>query len=236
MNRENLLFGCIGLLLGLIVGFVGSNYMNRSSAPAVGSLATDQTALPENHPSIDGQTETAMIADVQATLELADQEPDNFDAQVKAGEMFFRIRRFDEAVKYYTRASELRPDDRQVMVNLGNVNFDAERLEEAEKWYAAALEKKADDVTVRTDMGLTFLLRKPKDIDRAIAEFNKSLEYDPKHALTLQNLVVAYTEARNFEKANETVQRLEEADPGNAVIPKLKESISKAAANGQGAG
>ncbi|MCO6510527.1 MAG: tetratricopeptide repeat protein [Aridibacter famidurans] len=234
MNKDNILFAIVGLLAGLIVGFMGANYINKNAAPAPGTLGANQMGLPPDHPAVQGQADPAAMQDVQAAIDAAEKQPDDFDSQVKAAELFFRIQRYDDAIKYYSRANEIRPDDYQVIVNLGNANFDASKFLEAEKWYASALEKKADDVNVRTDMGLTFLLRDPKDVDRAIAEFVKSLEYDPKHALTLQNLVVAYTEKKDAAKATETLTRLEEVSPGNEVIPRLREAISKTSAPTQG--
>lgn len=234
MNKDNILFAIVGLLLGLIVGFMGANYINKNAAPAAGTLGANQMGLPPDHPAVQGQTDPAAMQDVQAAIDAAEKQPDDFDSQVKAAELFFRIQRYDDAIKYYSRANEIRPDDYQVIVNLGNASFDASKFLEAEKWYASALEKKADDVNVRTDMGLTFLLREPKDVDRAIAEFVKSLEYEPKHALTLQNLVVAYTEKKDAAKATETLARLEEVSPGNEVIPRLREAISKVSAPTQG--
>lgn len=230
MNKDNILFAIVGLLLGLIVGFMGANYLNRNAPSPQAGLPPEQMGLPPDHPNVQGQTDPAAMQDVQAAIDAAEKNPDDFDSQVKAAELFFRIQRYDEAIKYYSRANGIRPDDYQVIVNLGNANFDANKFAEAEKWYAAALEKKADDVNVRTDMGLTFLLREPKDVDRAISEFTKSLEYNPNHALTLQNLVVAYTEKKDVQKAKETLARLESADSSNQVIPRLREAIEKASA------
>ena len=81
-------------------------------------------------------------------------------------------------------------------MNLGNAYFDTEKFEEAEKWYASALVKKADDVNVRTDLSLTFIFRDKPNYDRAIQEFQRSLELDPNHPQTIQNLTVAHTKKR----------------------------------------
>src|SRR3712207_7921773 len=54
--------------------------------------------------------------------------------------------------------------------------------ETAEKWYAAALAKNPDDLNVRTDLGLTFYLRQPPNIERAIAEDRKSTRLNSSHA------------------------------------------------------
>ncbi len=233
MNKENILFATVGLLLGLIVGFMGANYLNRNAAPAA-TNAANQLGLPADHPAIQGQADPAAIQEAQTASEKAEAEPENFDSQVKAAELLYRLQRFDDAVKYYTRANAIKPDDYQVIVNLGNATFDGQKFVEAEKWYAKALDIRQDDVNVRTDLGLTFIFREPPDYDRAVAEFTRSLELDPKHPQTLQNLVVAYTKKNDAAKATETLTRLEEADPGNQSIPKLKEEIAKVAPPGAG--
>ena len=236
MNKENSLFAAVGLLLGLIVGFMGANYMNRNAAP-VGALDANNplAGLPPDHPAVQqGQLSQQAMQEIQAATEKAEAEPQNFDAQLKAGELSYQLQRYDDAIKYLVKANELQPDNYSVIVNLGNANFDATKFTEAEKWYAKALEQKADDVNVRTDMGLTFIFREPPDYDRAVEEFIKALEVKPDHPQTLQNLVVAYAKKNDAAKANETLAKLEDADPGNQAIPKLKEEIAKVSAPGSG--
>ena len=67
-----------------------------------------------------------------------------------------------------------------------------DKLETAQKWYEDALTRKSDDVNVRTDLGLTYFLREPKNIDKAIDEYQNALKINPSHEGTLQNLAVAY--------------------------------------------
>ena len=236
MNKDNILFAVIGLLFGLIVGFVGANYINRNAAPVGGIDPNNQLAgLPPDHPAVQqGQLSQQAMLEIQAAQEKADAEPQNFEAQQKAGELLYQVQRFDDAIKYLSKANELQPDNYAVIVVLGNATFDAMKFEEAEKWYAKALEQKSDDINVRTDMGLTFIFREPPDYDRAVAEFLKSLEVNPNHPQTLQNLVVAYAKKNDAAKANETLAKLEAADPGNQSISKLKEEIEKISAPGSG--
>lgn len=235
MNKENVLFGVVGLLAGLIIGFMFANSVNQGGA-AGSTAATAMKAnsnMPPDHPSIPpgttmpGGTQGAMQPEVTAAIEKAKQSPDDFDAQIKAAEMFYQIDRLDEAIKYLAAANKLRPDEREVIVHLGNANFDSDKYEEAEKWYTAALAKKADDINVRTDLGLTFMFRKQPNYDRAIEEFNRSLEIDPNHVQTLQNLTVAFTKKGDTAKANATVARLEGLDPKNTSLAKLKDDITK---------
>jgi tetratricopeptide (TPR) repeat protein len=71
-------------------------------------------------------------------------------------------------------------------VQLANLYFDAERYDDAIKWYEDALALQPNDVNVSTDLGVCYYyINQP---DKALAQFEKSLELDPKHAKTLLNV------------------------------------------------
>jgi tetratricopeptide (TPR) repeat protein len=232
MKKENILFGVIGLLGGLIIGFMFANSINQNAAVPVAAADNikSNSNLPAGHPDIGSGgkgTKGEMSPDVSAAIEKAKQSPNDFDAQLKGAEAYYSAEKFDEAINLLKAANKLKPDDRDVLVHLGNANFDAEHYDEAEKWYTAALAKKPDDVDVRTDMGLTFVFRDPPNYDRAIQEFTKSLQTDPNHELTLQNLTVAYTKKGDAARAQATLTKLETVNPQNKSIEKLKEDIQK---------
>ena len=227
VTKDNILFGIIGLLIGLIVSFIFTNSVNQSYG--IGSEARQNANLPVGHPDLpaDGSTGPGggSIPEVQAAIEKARSEPDNFDAQMKAAELFYQIQRFEGSIEFLARANKLKPTDYGVTVQLGNANFDSNKYPEAEKWYSEALSKKPDDVNVRTDLGLTFVFREPPNYDRAIQEFKRSLELDPNHVQTLQNLTVAYTKKGDLASAKATLAKLEAVDPSNAAIAKLREGL-----------
>lgn len=228
INKENILFAIVGLLAGAIIGFMGANSLNQKGqlSPAGGTTAATTTgAMPGGHPPMGG--DGGNMVDIQSAIEKARNEPDNFDAQIKAAEMFYQIQRFEGSIEFLQRASKLKPGDYDTLVNLGNAYFDANRYDDAEKTYLEALTIKPDEPNVRTDLGLTYVVRQPPDYDKAIKEFNTALAKDPKNAMALQNLIVAYTKKGDAAKANEAVAKLEAADPSNAQIAKLKEEIAK---------
>lgn len=228
MNKNNLLFGAIGLFVGLIIGFWYANSVNQGATAPVASVLPANANVPPGHPDISGgSNQTGMGPEVQAALEKAKQSPEDFDAQLKAAELYYQISRFDEAISFLKAANELRPDSYEIIVHLGNANFDSDRYDEAEKWYAEALARNAEDASVRTDLGLTFVFRNPPNYDRAIEEFNRSLNVDPNHIQTLQNLTVAYTRKGDRARAEETLTRLESVDAGNTAIKRLKDDIAK---------
>lgn len=238
MTKDNILFAVIGLLLGVIVGYVFANTVNqrgytppRADASRSTGQVSQSTELPENHPSVAANStgdQGAVSSNDAAALQQAQAEPDNFDAQMQAAAIQYQNHRFDEAIQLLTRANQLRPDNYETIVALGNTNFDAGRYEIAEKWYTSALSKNPKDVNVRTDLGLSFMFRTPADYDRAIKEFRQSLATDPNHEQTLQNLTVALTKKGSYDEADATLKKLAEVNPSNPSMTKLRTDLETA--------
>ncbi|HKP69510.1 MAG TPA: tetratricopeptide repeat protein [Pyrinomonadaceae bacterium] len=237
MTKDNVLFIVIGLLAGFMIGFFFANSVNQGalvSSPGSTTTGLPSTgmpqgggSLPEGHPAVPGSGGGGAIPEVQAAIDKAKQNPTDFDAQIKAAELYYQIQRYDGAVEFLKKATELRPDDYGALVQLGNAYFENEKYDDAEKTYSKALAKKPDDVNVRTDLGLTYVFRDNAEYDRAIQEFKKVLEKDPNHVQALQNLTVAYTKKSDATNASATLARLEAADAKNESIPRLKEEIQK---------
>ena len=229
MSKENFLFAVIGLLLGLIIGFFVTNSLNQSMiAPAPAASTLTSAGLPAGHPSVpDGQGGSGAVPEIQAAIDKARQNPNDFEAQMKAAELYYQIQRFDGAAEFLKKANEIQPENLEVIVNLANAYFDAGRYDEAEKWYTTALTKKPDNVDVRTDLGLTFVFRDKPNYDRAISEFKTVLQENPSHIQALQNLTVAYTKKPDAANAVATLAKLEQVDPTNSSIQKLREDIDK---------
>lgn len=233
ITKENILFCIVGLLGGLIVGFMFANSVNQSQIGTPAASASSMPGgqgMPGGHPPMGGGQDGNM-EDITVAIEKAKSEPDNFDAQIKAAELFYQIGRFEGAIEFLQKASKIKPDDYVTMVNLGNAFFDSNKFDEAEKAYADALAKKPDDLDVRTDLGLTYVMRPQPDFDKAVKEFTTVLEKDPNHKMALQNLTVAYTKKGDAKKANETLAKLEAVDPQGGAAPKLKEEIAKIGSN-----
>ncbi len=232
MNKENILFGAVGLLAGLIIGFFATNSLNKGSAGMGTSADMKQNSnIPPGHPEIPGGGQAGapgvMQPEALAAIEKAKQSPNDFEAQMKAAEMYYSVDKMDESIALLKRANQIKPDDRETVVQLGNVNFDAGHFEEAEKWYTQALAKKPDDIGVRTDLGLTFFYRDPPNYDRALQEYARSLEIDPNHEQTLQNMAVALAKKGDGAKATAALTKLEAINPKNTSIPKIREEVAK---------
>jgi len=229
MNKENSLYGIIGLLLGLIIGYIGTNFINSSAPVSPANNAASASALPPDHPPTtdpgSGSADGAPQANVMGVIEQARKDPANFEAQMKAADMFQQINRKEGALEFYERAVKIKPNDYDLLVNLGNATFDLEHYEDAAQWYEQALKIKPDDVTVRMDLGLTYYYRSPRDLERAIEIFRAVLKADPRHEKTLQNLAQALVDKGDKSAAAETLKQLEKVNPSNQAIAQLRSRL-----------
>src|SRR5438552_1033841 len=186
MTRDNLLFAIIGILLGFIAGFLlAGNISQREAAGRAGAMTTQgsQQSLPPNHPPVAGGDQTAgeggqqMLATVQTAMKQARENPNDFEAQVKAADLEYQIQRFDQAIEYLLAANKLKPDDALVLAMLGVANLDGGHFDAAEKWYRAALQRKPDDMPSLD--GLCAALLSKGDAKGAEEAINKLAKIDP---------------------------------------------------------
>src|SRR6266571_6634621 len=126
MTRDNLLFVIIGVLLGFIGGFMfGSSLSQRQPVPVAG-IGRGQT---NPHPQLGSDSNSnplgQMPEEVMKMLDQVRKEPTNFEAQVKAAELYYQIQRYDDAIRYLLKANRLRPDDFETITNLAMMNTES---------------------------------------------------------------------------------------------------------------
>lgn len=228
MSKENSLYGIIGLLIGLIIGYAGTNSLNGKPPLPESGTAAQSAALPPDHPPANGASGAdggSPQGETVAVIEQARKDPTNFEAQMKAADQFRQINRKEGELEFYLNAVKLKPNDHELLVRLGDTTFDLARYEEAANWYEQALKIKPADATVKMDLGLTFYLRQPRDLERAIDHFRAALKIDPRHEKTLQNLTQALIEKGDKAAAAESLKQLEQASPGNPSIAQFRSKL-----------
>lgn len=234
MNKQSVLFTFIGLLIGFVAGFFLANNINRSAVLQPTVSPNPATAGAPNNPQTpsvsikEQQPNAPMMPEIQQTLDRAEKEPDNFQAQIRAGEIYLKIQNVEKANEFLSRATAVaRQDNFQETATLGNGYFDVKNYPEAEKWYSLALAKNPDDVDVRTDLGSTFMERANPDLDRAVKEYRTSLEKNPSHENTLFNLSLALMRKGDAAGAQAELARLEKTNPQSPLVPRLKDKLSQ---------
>jgi tetratricopeptide (TPR) repeat protein len=177
MNRENILFAIIGILLGFIVGFMFASSMSQKAAQTQTAGASQN--MPADHPPVGGTGQApmdpaAMREQVTSQIEKARNEPTNFEAQVTAAGLYDQIGRYDQAIEFLLKANQLKPTDYDTVAMLGYVNLKANHFDQAEKWYRAALQMKTDDVRTLAGLAATTLEKgDAKAAEEAIANLEK---------------------------------------------------------------
>src|SRR5690606_16691106 len=157
MNKNLFIGLLVGALAGAAIGFFGANALNKqntAAAPGNAPLFNSQE-LQQTLPG--GDQSGGAMPDIQKKLDRAMSEPDSFEAQMEAGDMYAQIQKYETAIEFYQKGLALRPDERQANIDLANAYFDSKKFAEAGKYYARALELDPNDVNARTDLGTTFV-------------------------------------------------------------------------------
>ncbi|HSP05559.1 MAG TPA: tetratricopeptide repeat protein [Acidobacteriota bacterium] len=121
MSKDNLVFLFGGVIVGIIAGVILANYSAGSrqvpvpAAPAASMVQqqpAQQTAgplmpgqqqqqLPEGHPPINEDT---MKQEITRNEDILKKDPENQDATVALGNLYFDMQQFDKAMGYYQKA------------------------------------------------------------------------------------------------------------------------------------
>jgi len=118
------------------------------------------------------------------------------------------------------------PKNRQAWVQLGNDYFDTGQAQKSINAYDKALELKADDPNVLTDQGVMY--RQVKQFDRAIANFEKAQQIDPKHLQSLYNLGLTYAQdLKQADKAITALNKFLEIDSTSPTAQQIKGMIEQ---------
>ena len=234
MNRENILFSTVGLLLGYVIAFHLVVYYNQSNGvQTAASASASAEGLPADHPSgagADAAERERLLAAAEEGGRAAREKPQDFDAQMKAAEVYFEAGSFEDAIDFMTRANRLRPDDYKTVVRLGTIYSSAGRYEDAARWYTVALSKRPDDCDARSELALTYIMRTPSQPDKAVTELRRSLEIDPNHVPSLHNLTLMLLKTKQYAESASVLARLEQADPTYAQLPLLRGEVERARA------
>ena len=110
--------------------------------------------------------------------------------------------------------AERSPNDAETRVLLGNLYFDGERYAEASRWYEAALKVDPKNVDASTDLGIAYYYSNQPD--RALAQFDRSLQINQTHSKTLLNVgIVRAFGKQDLDGAAKAWQRVLDLAPGS---------------------
>lgn len=246
MNGKLFWLSIAAIFVSFIGGFLLANALNRNDLNTL-RAENDRLKNSENKTVRDESELNLSESEIQEKIAEADSNPTNYAFQKNLGIALYRYaamkqdsKMLSEVGRILTRVYENNPQDYNVTVTLGNIYFDIgyfqkdnSQFQKARVFYQKALEQKNDDADVRTDLGLTYYLIDPPENERAIAEFQKTLQIDPNHEKTLQALAQIKTKQNKTEEAEKFISRLKEVNSKNQTIPELESQIQKLKNNSQ---
>ncbi len=237
---KNILYSLAGVLLGFFIGFTIANFSGR---PRLGTTTAVNTSagrpvdpaqaggtLPPGHPNLnDGGgagSAAASSAQAQAAMDAADRNPQDFTAQIRAAATFYQVEAFDKAELYLNRALALKPDDPDALTGMGHTKYDTGDYVGAATYYEKILAQRPTDADVRADLGSTYARRTPPDYDRAIAEYRKALEIDPRHEQALARLADVSLSKGDKATARDAIDKLASVNPSSPVLSTLRSNLN----------
>jgi cytochrome c-type biogenesis protein CcmH/NrfG len=118
------------------------------------------------------------------------------------------------------------PKNLPAWVELGNLYFDTDQPKEAIEAYSQYLAIKPDNPDVRTDMGIMY--RKLGQFDKAIEEFRKAAQSDPKHANSRYNIgLVLLHDKQDIKGAVKAWEDYLKVDPNSERAQRIRAQIEK---------
>ena len=253
LNKRVLIVGALGVVLGFLAGFFLANGINRGEQE---KLRAELTAARAGVGAQEGSSGKAQQASAPAggdsfptltdeqlgnAVKQADADPSNAELQHKVGQALYfyawekgNAQILPEVARILKRAHTLDPKNYRTTVIAGDAHFliasrsdDTRTLGEARKYYETALASQPGDAQVRTNLGRTYFFDKPPNPQRAISEYRRALQSDPRQELSLQSLAAALIETGGFEEAARRLDELEKVNPSNTELAGLRAQLEQ---------
>ncbi|MEQ1605281.1 MAG: tetratricopeptide repeat protein [Pyrinomonadaceae bacterium] len=238
MHKNTLAFVIVAAIGGFVAGFWLANSINRSA----GTTSTASTPA-ANTSAATAAPETELTdAEIKAKIAEADKSPTNLPFQRELGISLYRYAAMKQnpellgdAVRILERADSLKKDDFDILVALGNAYFDigffkkdVASFQKARDIYTKSLAVKPGEPDVSTDLGISYFVQEPPDLDKAAAELERISKANPKHERSLQFLVQVYAKQKKIPQAEAAFAKLKSINPSSSAISELTSVLTAA--------
>jgi tetratricopeptide (TPR) repeat protein len=209
---------------------------NAKDIPVGGSKQQAQAAADD-----DASIPTLTDEQLKNAIAKADASPADADLQKQVGQNLYvyawmknKPSIIPDVARVLKRAHELDPKDFKTALMGGDALFlaardggDTRQIAVARKLYEDALAVKPDDAESRTKLGMTYFYDKPSDPKRAISEYRRVLQADPRQEMALQSLAAALIETGNLDEAAKRLDELEKVNPSNQELSNLRAQLEQ---------
>lgn len=236
MTKNSLIILFVAVLTSFVAGFVVANSFNRNELVRLESELTSAKSESQKN------TEQILSNDeIKQKIAEADNNPDNLEFQKTLGIALYKYANlrqettyFDDISRLLIRANKLDSGNVELLGTLGNLFLDKgiskadnDSFKESRKYYEEALKLQPNNAQIRSNLGSTYLLQIPSDLDKAIAEFKKAIEINKNLEQANEGLIQSYILQNNAESAEVYLKKLKETNSQNATIQDFETQIGK---------
>jgi cytochrome c-type biogenesis protein CcmH/NrfG len=209
LNKDNLIFTVIGVLVGFIAGYLVKEMMVTRQPPRLTPELRAQIALPGENPAEPGGPTDARAADAGMGGGAA---PGGGPAS--------------EEVQQLRAYVEQNPNDAAAVLQLANLNFEIRNWQRAQELYRHYLELQPGNPNVLIDLGVTY--RETQQFDQALERFREARKLEPAHWLAYYNEVIVLAfDLKRFDEAGPVLQELQRLQPANPEVAKLADAVAR---------
>lgn len=240
MSKKALIVSILAVFISFLGGFFFSNAFNRQE---ISNLQAEVGRLKNASPAPDeDNSQTALTTEeIRQKIGEADSNPGNIEFQKNLGVALYRYASMKQdaellpdAARLLERVHERNPNDYNTILTLAGlyadfsqIKNDGDAARKSRELYQKALAIKPNDADARTDLGASFLSGSPPEYEKAIAEFQKSLQINPKDERTLEFITRALANAGKNREAEIYAGKLREINPKNEALPDLETLLAQ---------
>ena len=174
MSRESLFFAISGTFFGLMVGWmIGSQRPSAAPAPAPAAAAAPAaTPAGQNAPRPLDERRVGQLTSQ------ASAEPQNAAARAELGNLYFDADRFDDAIRWYQEALNLKPNDADVSTDLGIAFYYTNQPEKALAQFSHSLSVSPAHTKTMLNQGIVLAFAK-QDLEGAAKAWERVVKLAP---------------------------------------------------------
>lgn len=159
---------------------------------------------------------------IAGLLSIISKNRENRDAYVMLAAELARLKRFDQAIKYFQKANDLR-EDYISLYNLGSLYYKKGDFKKAILVLEKSKQHKPDYIMSTLVTGLCY--SRLNNIKAAVTNFINVLMIDPSNRTALAALSIIYHNSGKTEDSRQLMKRLSEKYPADERIINLKSDI-----------
>ncbi len=219
MNRDNLLFATIGILVGFITGYLVHEVMATRQPPRLTPELRAQIVVPGGEQGGGAMAPEGGAGDAGAAPAANDG---GTGGAGPAGGGVPPMQAIQELKAYVDK----NPNDPDAVRKLADLNFEIRNWKRAQELYRHYLELKPGDPDVMTDLGISY--RETQEFDKSLALFQQVHKAAPDHWKSYFNEVVVLAfDLKKVDAAKAPLAKLQQMQPANPDVVRLADAVAK---------